>query len=113
MIHGTGKRKPNDLKLSDSGVRRGTCMVGGKAAAEAGAVTHGAVRCSAWLGVAVVGKERSKNMKVLEDDCEPGWTTKKLELSGKVAPLASERNGAIERVAATVGESDETRVPVW
>jgi len=24
--------------------------VGGKAAAEAGAVTHGAVRCSAWLG---------------------------------------------------------------
>jgi len=39
----------NDLKLSDSGVRRGTCMVGGKAAAEAGAVTHGAVRCSAWL----------------------------------------------------------------
>ena len=41
---------PNDLKLSDSGVRRGTCTVGGKAAAEAGAVTHGAVRCSAWLG---------------------------------------------------------------
>ena len=26
-------------------------MVGGKAAVEAGAVTHGAVRCSAWLGV--------------------------------------------------------------
>ena len=25
-------------------------MVGGKAVAEAGAVTHGAVRCSAWLG---------------------------------------------------------------
>jgi len=45
---------PNDLKLSDSGVRRGTCMVGGKVVAEAGAVTHGAVRCSAWLGVAAV-----------------------------------------------------------
>ena len=45
---------PNDPKLSDSGVRRGTCMVGGKAAVEAGAVTHGAVRCSAWLGVAVI-----------------------------------------------------------
>ena len=43
---------PNDPKLSDSGVRRGTCMVGGKAVVEAGAVTHGAVRCSAWLGVA-------------------------------------------------------------
>ena len=41
---------PNDPKLSDSGVRRGTCMAGGKAAVEAGAVTHGAVRCSAWLG---------------------------------------------------------------
>jgi len=41
---------PNDPKLSDSGVRRGTCMVGGKAAVEACAVTHGAVRCSAWLG---------------------------------------------------------------
>ena len=41
---------PNDPKLSDRGVRRGTCTVGGKAAAEAGAVTHGAVRCSAWLG---------------------------------------------------------------
>jgi len=39
----------NDPKLSDRGVRRGTCTVGGKAAAEAGAVTHGAVRCSAWL----------------------------------------------------------------
>ena len=41
---------PNDPKLSDRGVRRGTCPVGGKAAVEAGAVTHGAVRCSAWLG---------------------------------------------------------------
>ncbi len=39
-----------DPKLSDGGVRRGTCMVGGKVAVEAGAVTHGAVRCSAWLG---------------------------------------------------------------
>ena len=39
----------NDPKLSDGGVRRGTCMAGGKAEAEAGAVTHGAVRCSAWL----------------------------------------------------------------
>ena len=95
------------------GAECGTCTVGGKAAAEAGAVTHGAVRCSAWLGVAVVGRRRSKNMKVLKDDCEAGWTTKKLELGGKVAPLASERNGAIERVTATVGESDETPMLVW
>ena len=51
-----GRRRatPNDPKLSDGGVRRGTCMVGGKAAVEAGAVTHGAVRFSAWLGVAVI-----------------------------------------------------------
>ena len=50
-------KAPNDSKLSDRGVRRGTCMAGGKAAAEAGAVTHGAVRCSAWLGVAVIREE--------------------------------------------------------
>ena len=49
---GTCADGPNDPKLSDRGVRRGTCTVGGKAAVEAGAVTHGAVRCSAWLGVA-------------------------------------------------------------
>ena len=53
-FHGRAAQSPNDPKLSDRGVRRGTCMVGGKAAAEAGAVTHGAVRCSAWLGVAVI-----------------------------------------------------------
>jgi hypothetical protein len=46
-----GEQKANDPKLSDRGVRRGTCMVGGKTAAEASAVTHGAVRCSVWLGV--------------------------------------------------------------
>lgn len=49
-----GKRvaAANDLKLRDSGVRRGSCMVGGKAAVEAATVTHGAVLCSAWLAVA-------------------------------------------------------------
>jgi len=46
--------RSNDLKLSDRGVRRGTCTVGGKAAAEADAVTHGAVRCSAWLGYGIL-----------------------------------------------------------
>ena len=39
----------NDPKLRDRGVRRGTCVAGGKVAVEAGLVTHGAVRCSAWL----------------------------------------------------------------
>ena len=42
---------PNDPKLSDGGGWRGPCMAGGKAAAEARAVTAVAVRCSAWLGV--------------------------------------------------------------
>jgi hypothetical protein len=51
---------PNDPKLSDRGVRRGTCMEGGKAAAEAGAVTHGAVRCSAWLGVRLDSEQTSE-----------------------------------------------------
>ena len=40
---------PNDPKLSDSGVRRGSCAAGLRGAAT---VTHGAVRWSAWLGVA-------------------------------------------------------------
>src|SRR5206468_4123540 len=56
---------PNDPKLSDREVRRGTCMAGGKAAAEAGAVTHGAVRCSAWLGVAGFGLGGQWKMKVV------------------------------------------------
>src|SRR6266853_1695956 len=43
-VLGRGARTPNDPKLSDRGVRRGTCMAGGKAAVESGAVTHGAVR---------------------------------------------------------------------
>ena len=39
---------PNDPKLSDCGGRRGSCAAGLRGA---GAVTPGAVRCSAWLGV--------------------------------------------------------------
>lgn len=38
---------PTDPKFSDGGVRRDACMAGGKAAAEADAVTHRAVGCSA------------------------------------------------------------------
>jgi hypothetical protein len=48
---GTREETPNDPKFRDSGGRRGTCMVGGKAAAEAGAVTHGAALQR--IGVAV------------------------------------------------------------
>ena len=50
-------QSPNDPKLSDGGGWRAGCMVGGKAAAEAASVTAGAVRCSAWLGVAGFGVE--------------------------------------------------------
>ena len=45
---------PNDLKLSDGRGWRDRCMAGGKAAAEAAGVTAAPVRCSAWLGVAVI-----------------------------------------------------------
>ena len=44
---------PNDPKLSEGRGWRGPCMAGGKAAAEARAVTAVAVRCSAWLGAFV------------------------------------------------------------
>ena len=66
LVIGKDARTPNDPKLSDCGGRRGTCMLGGKAAAKAGAVTHGAVRCSAWLGVAVgLGKVKSLRVEIL------------------------------------------------
>ena len=48
---------PNDPKLSDGRLGRDACAAGGKAAAEAGGVTEPPVRCSAWLGVAVVEGE--------------------------------------------------------
>ena len=48
FIQGKRVETPNAPKLSDRGVRRGTGMVGGKAAVAAGAVTHGAVRCRGW-----------------------------------------------------------------
>ena len=62
---------PNDPKLSDGGGRRSLC---GKAAGAglrvgAQAVTPGAVRCSAWLGVSFIAERREK--KVLEN-CEAG-----------------------------------------
>ena len=70
---------PNDPKLSDRGARRGTCMVGGKAAAEAGAVTCGAVRCSAWLGVAAW-------VESVAD-----WRPKRWLGTGKLPPVAVTR----------------------
>ena len=69
-IHKTGVRTPNDPKLSDGGAWRGSCEGGAKMTAtdvgqrwlgvktpkleSAATVTRGAVRCSAWLGVAVI-----------------------------------------------------------
>ena len=63
--HAIGEFTPNDLKLSDRGARRGTCMVGGKAAAEAAAVTPGAVRGSAWSGVPLELLTASGNNSVI------------------------------------------------
>ncbi len=51
-FHSEGVATPNDLKLSDRGGWRTCCAVGLLGAA---CVTAVAVRCSAWLGVAVIG----------------------------------------------------------
>ena len=48
-IHRTRAESPNDLKLSDCPARRDGCAGEGGGAA---GVTRGAVRSSAWLGVA-------------------------------------------------------------
>ena len=53
----SGARSATDPKLSEGGGWRGPCTAGGKAAAEARAVTHGAVRCSAWLGASRASAE--------------------------------------------------------
>ena len=50
QIEKTGDQSPNDPKLSDCEAGRDSCVVCGKADAEAGGVTSVAVRCSAWLG---------------------------------------------------------------
>ena len=47
---------PNDPKLSDSRSWRAGCMVGETWRREAASVTAERVRCSAWLGVAVLRK---------------------------------------------------------
>jgi hypothetical protein len=44
FIYRRREESPNDRKLSDTPERRGTCMVGGKAVVEAGAVTRRRVR---------------------------------------------------------------------
>ena len=84
---------PNDLKLTDRGVRRDRCVVGGKAAAEAAGVTHGAVRCSAWLGVRL--------------DSVETWN-KSLEtvgLAGDERVTGDEKLGVAERMEATKDQS--------
>ena len=51
IARGRCAKASNDPKLSDGRGWRGPCKAGGKAAAEARAVTATPVRCSAWLGV--------------------------------------------------------------
>ena len=117
-IHKMRGVTPNDPKLSDRGARRGTCMVGGKAAAEAGAVTCGAVRCSAWLGVTLLGKtaqtttgqkrESALRMKLREDQngrlVEAGETTE----AGKLG--LAETVERWERQTAVLGEDMKLRL---
>ena len=54
LISENAQKSPNDPKLSDRRGWRDRCTAGGKAAAEAAGVTAAPVRCSAWLGVAVI-----------------------------------------------------------
>ena len=53
---------PNDPKLSDGGGWRAGCTVEERRRQEAASVTAGAVRCSAWLGVAFVGIRRGRRI---------------------------------------------------
>ena len=56
VIYGTRVATPNDPKLSDGGGWRAGCMVAERRRVEAASVTAVAVRCSAWLGVAVISE---------------------------------------------------------
>ena len=51
---GTGEATPNDPKLSDGRGWRDRCVAGERWRPEAAGVTAAPVRCSAWLGVAVI-----------------------------------------------------------
>jgi hypothetical protein len=61
-VHGKRVATPNDPKLSDGGAWRSLCRwAERRRRSVAQAVTRGAVRCSAWLGVAAFC------------DCAPQW----------------------------------------
>ena len=51
-----GEQWPNDPKLSDRRGWRDRCAAGERRRQEAAGVTAAPVRCSAWLGVAVIGE---------------------------------------------------------
>ena len=53
-FHETGEMTPNDPKLSEPRGWRDRCAVGARRRPEAAGVTAARVRCSAWLGVAVI-----------------------------------------------------------
>ena len=92
-------KTPNDPKLSDGGGWRGPCMAGGKAAAEARAVTAVAVRCSAWLGVRLdSGETWKKNLEtrgLAGDDRVTG--DEKLASSERMEMKKDKSRGCVER----------------
>ena len=94
-------RAPNDPKLSDRGARRGTCTVGGKAAVEAGAVTCGAVRCSAWLGARLDSVETwRKSLGTVELAGDSRMTgNRKVELGESMELPETKRLAVSRRVA--------------
>ena len=95
----SGAVPPIDPKLSDGGGWRAGCTVGERRRQEAASVTAGAVRCSAWLGVAAIwlhGKRIHKNSSV-ECNADPS------------VAASSKRLGAVERKSEEVVVSEPPR----
>ena len=113
-FHKTRGMTPNDPKLSDCGARRAGCgdMAGAGWAKAAGwwaaaSVTRGAVRCSAWLGVAGLGRSRRATTGQKRRLGEAGETTEagKLGLADTVGRSPRQTAGLGEDVKPTLTKS--------
>jgi len=154
FIHGTRVATPNDPKLSDGGAWRGSCeggaqkeapdvgqrWLGGKTPKpeSAATVTRGAVRCSAWLGVAVGianGDEARTSLAiVVRGNVAPRILSEmeakivgkptlvkclegKLALLGPVRPRCAEAGGTMRKVERkkllSVKLEDDKKLGVW
>ena len=110
---------PNDPKLSDGGAWRGSCEGGAKTEATdvgqmwlgvktpkqelAATVTRGAVRCSAWLGVAVIS-EKASGVKVFISGTSHRGSSRKTEIQFRLvlANVAQTPPASQEHIAARI-----------